>query len=127
MSDADATHQLTAGAMHAKRSSPPREHLYITRPHRNASSGSSAEPAEAAAEQQQRRPLCSAEHLFTQDGLLPGEWVNHRDADWQSYYVPHRDCPDFADFDCSVGTGELHHRNKELQPVEFRKIFRPHK
>lgn len=120
----DATHQLTAGAMHAKKvlrpaiaahhTAHPHEHHHIT--HRGGGYGMAGD-----------RPACRARDMFSQSGSLPGEWVPHADAAWAGDYE-HGECPHFAkDFDCTTGSGETYHRNKELAKTEFNKVFQPHK
>lgn len=123
-SDEDTTHRLTANAMHAKRAVRPvglhhaphqHEHHHIYR-----TGGGHAADGD--------RPMCRASDIFSQNGSLPGDWVPHADPDWTGHYVPHKECPDFAgDFDCTVGAGEVYHRNKDLVKTEFNKVFKPHK
>ncbi|EIE19824.1 hypothetical protein COCSUDRAFT_44250 [Coccomyxa subellipsoidea C-169] len=121
----DATHQLTAGAMHPKKvlrpaiaaahhTAHPHEHHHIT--HRGGGYGMTGD-----------RPACRARDMFSQSGSLPGEWVPHADTAWAGDYE-HGECPHFAkDFDCTTGAGELYHRNKELAKTEFNKVFQPYK
>lgn len=122
----DATHRLTADAMHVKKPARPqreRHHEKHHIPQRTSHAGESSQESSAG-----ERRACRAQDLFSQSGSLPGEWVPHPDPDWQGLYVPHKQCPEFAmDFDCTVGMGEVYHRNRDLAKTEFNKVFRPHK
>lgn len=122
----DATHRLTAGTMHAKKPARPqreRHHEKHHIPQRTSHTGESSQESLA-----KERRTCRTQDLFSQSGSLPGDWVPHPDPGWQGLYVAHEQCPEFAmDFDCTVGTGEVYHRNRELAKTEFNKVFRPHK
>ena len=118
----DPSNRLTAGAMHAgRRSSDVGERASFP-----AATEVSVHPSQS--QDEKARGVCLPEHLLTQSGQLPGEWVLHEDPQWQSYYGSQSACPRFAqDFDCLAGDGPQEYRNHDLARVEFRKIFRPHR
>ncbi|CAL8469520.1 g9061 [Coccomyxa elongata] len=122
----DATHRLTAGAMHANKPARPQRERRHEKHHIPQSTSHAGQSSQESFPEERR--TCRAQDLFSQSGSLPGDWVPHPDPEWQGLYVAYKQCPEFAmDFDCTVGMGEVYHRNRELAKTEFNKVFRPHK